>query len=332
MPEERLQKILAQAGLASRRGAEELIVAGRVRVGGRVVTELGTKADASSARIEVDGRRIQLEKRLYVVLHKPRAVVCTMEDPEGRPTVAEYVKSFRKRIVPVGRLDYHTSGVLLLTNDGDFAARMTHPRRKVPKTYVAKVRGAVLDERLEKWRESILIEGRATRPADVERLRFDGDKTWLQITLHEGKNRQIHRLGEHTGHEVLRLARLDFAGINAENLRPGEARHLTVDELGALRKEYGVPEEIRAPKRTDAKAARRAQNAAEKRVRSDQRTSTSTKKKKTGGKKTRASGGRAGASSAKATTAETRSPKRKGAAAKERPQKRAVKKTTRRRA
>ena len=204
MPEERLQKILAQAGLASRRGAEELIVAGRVRVGGRVVTELGTKADASSDRIEVDGRRIHLETRLYVVLHKPRAVVCTMEDPEGRPTVAEYVKSFRKRIVPVGRLDYHTSGVLLLTNDGDFAARMTHPRRKVPKTYVAKVRGAVLDERLEKWRESILIEGRATRPADVERLRFDGDKTWLQITLHEGKNRQIHRLGEHTGHEVLR--------------------------------------------------------------------------------------------------------------------------------
>ena len=244
---ERLQKILAQAGVASRRRAEELIVAGRVAVDGEIVRELGSRADPATNRIEVDGRRIVAEERVYLAFHKPRNVVSTMSDPEGRPTVAEYLRRVGARVVPVGRLDFHTSGTLLLTNDGDFAAGLLHPRKSSPKVYVAKVAGILSEEDLAKWREPIVVDGRPTRPAEVRLLRVEGDKTWLEIVLREGKNRQIHRIGEAAGFTVMRLARTSFAGITSEGLRPGEWRHLSVDELTALRRAYGVPKRVHSP-------------------------------------------------------------------------------------
>ena len=242
---ERLQKVLSRAGVASRRKAEELITAGRVRVGGRVVTELGTRVDPERDRVELDGTRLIAEQKVYIALHKPRAVMCTMSDPEGRPTVASLVRGAGGRVVPVGRLDFHTSGVLLMTNDGDFAAVLGHPSKGAPKTYVAKVRGVVDEVALARLGESIEIDGRATRPASVRLLRLEGDKSWIEVTLREGRNRQVRRLGDSAGLPVLRLSRSSFAGIEMPGLRPGEWRHLTVDELTALKAEFGVPKRVR---------------------------------------------------------------------------------------
>jgi 23S rRNA pseudouridine2605 synthase len=247
MAQQRLQKILAQAGVASRRHAEKLIVAGRVRVDGRVADELGVKADIRRQRVELDGRLLQPEPLTYVILHKPRGVVTTLRDPEGRPTASDLVRGLAVRVVPVGRLDYQTSGVLLMTNDGDFSAALQHPRTGVPRVYVAKVRGRVSDEALRSWSQSIEIEGRRTRPAIVRRLRYDGDKTWLEITLSEGRNRHVRRLGEATEQPVLRLSRTSYAGITTGDLLPGQWRPLSVDELRMLRRAYGVPKHVRAP-------------------------------------------------------------------------------------
>lgn len=244
---ERLQKVLARAGIASRRAAEQIILAGRVRVDGRVVRELGTQVDARKSRVEVDGNKIVAEKLVYIVLHKPRGVVCTLSDPEGRPTIRELIKEAGGRLVPVGRLDFHTSGALLCTNDGEFAQALSHPKRAVPKIYVAKVKGTVDDDALERFRERIVIDGRPTQPAQVKRLRYEGDKTWLEITLREGRNRQVRRLGEATGFPVMRLARTSHAGVTSEDLRPGQWRPLTVDELVELKRDYGVPKKVRAP-------------------------------------------------------------------------------------
>jgi 23S rRNA pseudouridine2605 synthase len=184
---------------------------------------------------------------VYVLLHKPRGVMCTLSDPEGRPTIAELLRGVGARVVPVGRLDFHTSGALLCTNDGEFANVLMHPSRGAPKVYVAKVQGHVEDANLRNWEQSIEIDGRSTRPALVRRLRFEGDKTWLELTLREGRNRQVRRLGEATGFLVMRLARISHAGVSAEGLRPGQWRHLSVDELTALKKEFGVPKRIHPP-------------------------------------------------------------------------------------
>lgn len=244
MAQERIQKILARAGLSSRRGAEELISAGRVKVNGKTVTELGAKANPRSDRIEVDGKLIGAERPVYVLFHKPRGVVCTMSDPEGRPTVAQYVKDVEERIVPVGRLDFHTSGVLLMTNDGDFAAALAHPSKKVEKVYVAKLRGVLDDAAIEELQKPITIDGKSTHGAQARRLRTEGDKTWVEFTLREGKNRQIHHIAEQSGTAVFRLARLSFAGLTADGLRPGQWRYLTKDELRAFKAEHGVPKKI----------------------------------------------------------------------------------------
>jgi len=236
---ERLQKILAHAGVASRRSAEVLITAGKVRVNGRIVTELGSSADARRDRIEVDGKRIVLEKPVYFVLHKPRGVVSTLRDPEGRPSLQDLVKNIGARVYPVGRLDFHTSGALLLTNDGELTDALLHPRKDVPKVYVAKVRGMVSIEDLDALRNGLILDdGQKTKPAEVFVLREEDRNTWLQITLFEGKNRQIHRMGDAVHHPVLRLARMSFAGIPSEGLRPGELRELSGDELEKLKKTY----------------------------------------------------------------------------------------------
>ena len=242
---ERLQKILARAGIAARRKAEEFILAGRVRVDGRVITELGTKADGRRQRIEVDGKRIIREPLVYVLLHKPRDIVCTASDPEGRQTVTSLVRELALRLVPVGRLDYATSGVLLLSNDGDFAMGLLHPKRVVKKVYVAKVQGVVSDTALARFKESIVIDGKPTKPINVRILRVENQKTWLELTLEEGKNRQIRRLGEAIGYPVMRLVRTEFAGLTIEGLRPGQYRMLTSAELRDLQKDYGVPRRIR---------------------------------------------------------------------------------------
>jgi len=231
---DRLQKILARGGIASRRAAEELIVSGRVRVNGRVITELGAKADARKDRIEVDGQRVVSEAPVYVVLHKPRGVVSTMSDPEGRPTVKELLAAIPGRVYPVGRLDFATSGVLLATNDGDFAEALLHPKKAVPKTYVVKTQGEMQASDLDRWREGVDLEDGKTHRAEVRFLRHEDGKTWFELTIHEGRNQMIRRMGEATGFPVMRLSRLVFAGVTGEGLRPGAVRALTRDELVAL--------------------------------------------------------------------------------------------------
>jgi len=243
----RLQKVLARAGVASRRAAEELIKAGRVRVDGHVVTELGTKVDPRSRNIEVDGRRIVREAPVYIALHKPRGVVSTMSDPEGRPSVRELLKDVPARVYPVGRLDFNTSGVLVATNDGDFAEGLLHPRKTVPKTYVVKLQGIMRDEDVDQWRHGIDLEDGKTAPARVRLLRHEGDKTWLELTITEGRNQQVRRMGDATHFRVMRLARTSFAGITSEGLAPGRWRYLTADELTALKKDHGVPRRVVQP-------------------------------------------------------------------------------------
>jgi 23S rRNA pseudouridine2605 synthase len=238
----RLQKVLAQAGVASRRKAEELIEAGRVRVNGVIVTELGTKVDERRDKIEVNGRRVVAEKPAYYVVHKPRGMVTTMDDPEGRPSINEILERIPERVFPVGRLDFHTSGVILATNDGEMAEALSRPRSRVPKTYVAKFTGAVTEETLQALRNGVTLDdGYVTKPANVFVERVEDQVTWLNITITEGKNRQIHRMAEALGHQVFRLVRLEFAGVTAEGLRPGEFRPLGGRELDQLKKHYLNP-------------------------------------------------------------------------------------------
>jgi 23S rRNA pseudouridine2605 synthase len=247
MAAERLQKVLARAGIASRRKAEEIISEGRVRVDGVTVSELGTRVDARRSRIEVNGKRIVSEPLVYIIVNKPKGVVCTLSDPEGRRTIADLVRGVGARVYPVGRLDFATSGALLMSNDGEFAAVLQHPRHHVPKVYLAKLRGAVSEPELERWREPIEIDGKQTRPATVFISRRDAEHTFLQVELVEGKNRHIRRLAEYAGSELVRLVRLAHAGVSAEDLRPGHWRQLTVDELVKLKRAFGVPHRVRAP-------------------------------------------------------------------------------------
>ncbi|MEM1028876.1 MAG: pseudouridine synthase [Myxococcota bacterium] len=259
MAQDRLQKIIARAGVASRRGAEELIKAGRVRVNGRVERTLGTRADPRRDKVEVDGKLLQAEHLVYIVLHKPRNCVSTANDPEGRDTVLDFVKPLDLRLYPVGRLDFATSGVLLLTNDGDFAQGLLHPRRQVPKTYVVKLDREVSDRDLDPWRQGVPLDDGPTSPADVHLMRHEGGKSWIRITITEGRNQQIRRMAEATGYIVMRLARIAFADITHDDLRPGRWRPLTVDELRVLKKNYGVPRRVRAQHeltRTRARVAR----------------------------------------------------------------------------
>jgi len=243
MSEDRLQKILARGGLASRRAAEQLIRDGKVRVNGVVVTELGSKADPRKDKIEVEGKRIVAEPLMYFALHKPRGFVTTMSDPEGRPTIRDLLKphGIAARVFPVGRLDFNTSGIILVTNDGEFADGLLHPRRAVPKTYVVKVQGLMEPKDLDKWREGVQLEDGKTLAAEAFFLRHEGDKTWFQITIREGRNQQIRRMGEATGFRVMRLARIAFAGITSEDIKPGDLRPLGYDELVELKKDFGVP-------------------------------------------------------------------------------------------
>ena len=240
---ERLQKILSAAGIASRRAAEAYITDGRVSVNGHPVTELGTKADPEVDDIRVDGRRIKpAARRIYILMYKPRGYITSRSDPQKRPTVIDLLAKggVRDYVYPVGRLDYDSEGLLLLTSDGDLAARLTHPSHEVEREYHARIRGVPDRHSLERLSKGIMIDGRKTAPADVKLLKIldapDGAQAMLSIVLHEGRNRQVRRMCEAIGHPVVRLRRVRFGPIADERIRPGEFRELDAKEVSALRR------------------------------------------------------------------------------------------------
>jgi len=246
----RLQKILSQAGVASRRAAETLMAEGRVSVNGVTVREMGTKADPAVDEIRVDGRRVRsAERRRYILLHKPAGYITTRTDPQRRPTVVDLLRGVRDYVYPVGRLDYDTEGLLLLTNDGDLAARLTHPRHGVERTYEARVAGVPDEHALDRLRRGIPLDGRRTRPADVVLVtqgrrgpadagRHDRQTgaALLRITIREGRNRQVRRMCEAVGHPVRALRRVRIGPISDRVLKPGQWRELTAREIEALRR------------------------------------------------------------------------------------------------
>lgn len=234
--EERLQKIISQAGIASRRTAERLIKEGRVTVDGKAVTELGAKADAARSRIAVDGKAIAArEEHVYILLHKPKACLSTAKDDRGRKTVLDLVPDISSRIYPVGRLDYHTTGALLLTNDGALMNGLLHPRQEVEKTYIATVKGTLDEEALTRLCMGVALDDGVTAPARVRVLdRADG-LSKVELVIHEGRNRQVRRMFAAVGCDVRSLARTRFAGLSLEGVRRGAYRFLTDDEVHGLR-------------------------------------------------------------------------------------------------
>ena len=234
--EERLQKYLAQCGVASRRKCEELILQGRVQVNGVTVTELGTKINPEKDKIKFDGKDIrQAQKLVYILLNKPIGYVTTADDQFGRDTVLDLVK-VKERIVPVGRLDMYTSGALILTNDGDFVYQVTHPKHEIEKTYTVTIKGIVQNSEVEQLRNGIKIDDYITKPARVKILKTDTEKdiSRLEITIHEGKNRQVRKMCEAVGRKVLALHRSKIGNIGVKDLKIGTWRYLKKHEIEKL--------------------------------------------------------------------------------------------------
>lgn len=236
--EERLQKILAAAGIASRREAEKIITAGRVRVNGKIVTELGSKFDADHVQISVDGKPIKAEMKVYYMFYKPRGVVTTMSDPQNRRSIADFVQDLPERVFPVGRLDYNTEGLLLLTNDGALAQALMHPCHEVNKTYLVKVPGIVPQEKFDLLRLGVKLEDGMTAPAVVNLRSYEHEHnfTLFDMTIHEGRNRQVRRMCDAIGYPVRDLKRIKMGPITLSNLARGKFRELTDGELDALKK------------------------------------------------------------------------------------------------
>jgi 23S rRNA pseudouridine2605 synthase len=233
--QERLQKFLAHAGVASRRQAEQYMTDGRVTVNGAVVTELGFKVDPEMDAVKVDGKRVLVERHAYVLMNKPKATLCTLDDPDGRPLVTDLVRGVKARLFPIGRLDYDTTGALLLTNDGELANLLMHPRHRFTKTYLAKVKGVPSEDRLEKLRRGVNIEGQRTAPAEARLVALKEKNSLVELVLREGRNRQVKRMFLEIGHPVLRLQRIAYAFLGLEGLEPGRWRHLHPDEVKRLR-------------------------------------------------------------------------------------------------
>jgi 23S rRNA pseudouridine2605 synthase len=235
--QERLQKILAQAGVASRRKAEEFIKFGRVSVNGKMVTELGTKADASTDVIKVDGKRIKIESHdVYVLLNKPRNVMSTSADPQERPTVMEYVAKVKERIYPVGRLDFASEGLLILTNDGEFTKWMTKSG-VIPKVYHVKLAGKPEEKELAKLRRGIYLDGERLAACEIVPLK-EGDNPWYEVTLHQGRNQQIRRMFSVSGHPVEKLRRVRIGFLEDRRLKSGEWRYLSEEEVDRFQREF----------------------------------------------------------------------------------------------
>lgn len=236
MPAERLQKILARAGIASRRKAEQIILEGRVTVNGQVVTELGAKADPERDKIKVDGKLIKLPRQyVYLALNKPRGCVTTVFDPQGRPTVMDLIRGVKARVYPVGRLDYHSEGLLLLTNDGAFAHAVTSASTHLPKTYLVKVNGMLTPEQEEEFRRGVPLGGRRTAPAGLKLVRR-AVNPWYEVTLIEGRKHQVRLMFQHFGRLVEKLKRVRIGFLELGNLAPGEFRMLTPGEVARFKK------------------------------------------------------------------------------------------------
>jgi 23S rRNA pseudouridine2605 synthase len=260
MPVERLQKIIAAAGIASRRKAEELIQAGEVSVNGTVITELGSKADAESDSIRVNGKLLTgAERREYIALNKPRGYVTTVSDPEGRPTVMELIRS-KARVYPIGRLDFNSEGLLLLTNDGDLAHKLMKAASHIPKTYLVKVAGQPVPEQLRRLRAGVSISEERdpkrrvrTAPAQIRVIK-EADNPWLEVVLHEGRNRQIRKMFEEIGHHAEKIRRVRYGPLELD-LPPGESRLLTPQEVSRLKYAISAQPE-RVPKAVDLRRER----------------------------------------------------------------------------
>ena len=237
--EERLQKFLAEAGIASRRKSEEWIASGRVKVNGVVVTALGTKIDPQKDQVLFDDQPVVIsgEKKIYLMLHKPEGYVTTAKEQFGRPAVLDLVRDVKQRIFPVGRLDYDTSGLLLLTNDGELTYRLTHPKYDVDKTYIAKLYGVPDDMDLQKFRRGVMVDGRKTRPAKIRILEIEKDRRFCtaEIILHEGKNRQVRKMCDAIKHPVAQLKRVATGTLTLGDLPKGAYRPLTEKEVQYLK-------------------------------------------------------------------------------------------------
>jgi len=257
--QERLQKLIAAAGVASRRHAEELISAGRVTVNGEVIKELGTKADPDKDHIKVNGKLInpQLKSRekTYVLLNKPKGYLSSVSDPEGRPLVTELLPRSLGRLYPVGRLDFNTEGLLILTNDGDFTNFITSARNRVDKVYEVKVKGVPPDGAIERLRRGITLEdGTRTAPAKINKLDETKTNAWYEVLLHQGRNQQVRRMFELIGHSVLKLRRVRIGSLTDDKLNPGYWRLLSPAEVARLRT---APKSSKAPRASKSKENRK---------------------------------------------------------------------------
>ncbi|GAB6183665.1 pseudouridine synthase [Thermodesulfovibrio hydrogeniphilus] len=237
---QRLQKILADYGIASRRHAEELIKEGRVTVNGQVAT-LGQKADPEKDYIKVDGKLlIKPEPKVYYAFYKPRNVITSIIDPQGRPTVKDFLSGIKFRVYPVGRLDFDSEGLLILTNDGELAYKIMHPSSNIEKTYLVKVDGIIEPETIDKLRKGIKIDGKLAVPVSVHFVKKLKANSWIKITLHEGRKRQIRKMLQRVGHPVIRLIRIAIDGVKLGNLKPGQIRPLTKEELDELKEKCHI--------------------------------------------------------------------------------------------
>jgi 23S rRNA pseudouridine2605 synthase len=255
--QERLQKLISQAGLASRRAAEALILAGRVTVNGVVVTELGSKADPAVDTITLDGKPFKpVSSHIHILLNKPAGFMTTLDDPEGRRLVTDLLPEIKERVYPVGRLDYNTEGLLLLTNDGEWANKLMHPRHEIDKEYHVRIRGKVHQSQIDQLESGVMLDDRPTAPATVRLIKDGEHNDWLSITIHEGRNRQVRRMCEAVSLSVVRLKRVRYGMLELGALKPGLYRNLTESEVRDLLVAgagTGSPEAPKSRKTSDAR-------------------------------------------------------------------------------
>ena len=246
LQKERLQKVMASAGIASRRKCEELIAEGAVKVNGQQVTEQGIKVDPQKDKIHVQGKLLNRpEDKVYLLMYKPRGYVTTMNDPEGRKTIVDLLTKIKERVYPVGRLDYDSEGLLLITNDGELSHALTHPSHKVKKTYLVTVAGIPDPKSLEQMSKGLELEDGITAPTQVTLVEILDDRSLLEITVHEGKNRLVRRMCDKIGHPVLRLKRIRLGTLNIKGVKPGQYRILIPKEVRELKKLVGLLEKAR---------------------------------------------------------------------------------------